>query len=171
VIAYADESEGELIFQTILGLVSIALIGWFVSGLYARVRRLPSQTAPALVLIGGTAFALLVFLAMTIWSAPLIDFPGEGEADAMAEAYLLIDDIGWVTLGGAGVGAALMAIAASVAALRAGAVPAWLGWLGAIAGLLSAATVAFFGIFAWMAWILVASILMLYASSTRGRAK
>jgi len=161
VIAYAEDNEGDLIAWVVTALVSIPLVGWFVSGLYARVRRLESQTAPALVLAGGTAFALLFFLAFTIWSAPLIDFPGRADATTAANAYLLIDDIGWVTLGGGGIGFALMAVAASIAALRSGVVPTWLGWLGAIVGLASAATIAFFGIFAWIAWILVTSILLL----------
>jgi hypothetical protein len=161
VIAFADDEEAGLIRLLVFALVSIPLLLWFVSGLYARVRRLQSQTAPALVLAGGTAFALFFFLAFTIWSAPLLDFPGEADATAAANAYLLIDDIGWVVLGGAGVAFALMAVAASVTALRSGVVPTWLGWLGAIAGLAAAATIAFVGIFAWIAWILVASLLLL----------
>jgi len=74
---------------------------------------------------------------------------------------LLIDDIGWVTLGGGGVAFALMAIAASIAALRSGVIPTWLGWLSAVVGLAAAATIASVGIFAWIAWILVASVLLL----------
>lgn len=112
------------------------------------------------MLAGGTAFALLFFLAFMIWNGPLLDFP-EGDATAEANAYLLIDDLGWFALAGGGIAFALMASAASVAALRSGAVPTWLGWLGAVVGLASAATLAFVGIFAWIAWILVASILLL----------
>jgi uncharacterized protein involved in cysteine biosynthesis len=81
---------------------------------------------------------------------------------AQAEAYLGYDDVGWFLLGGAGVGAAVMCVPASIAAIRAG-VPTWLGWLGVVAGLASLATVAFFGIFAWLAWIAVASVAMLVA--------
>jgi hypothetical protein len=113
------------------------------------------------VLAGGTAFALLFFLAVTIWSAPLIDFPGDGDATAEANAYLTIDDVGWFSLGGAGVAFALMAVAASIAALRARAVPTWLGWVSLIVGVAAAATIAFFGIFAWLAWILGVSLLLL----------
>ncbi len=165
VIATAEDKEGELIASFVFALVSIPLLLWFVSGLHARVRRLQSQTAPALVLAGGTAFALFFFLAFTIWSAPLLDFPGQADATAAANAYLLIDDIGWTILGGGGVAFALMALAASIAALKSRAVPTWLGWLSAIVGLAAAATIAFVGIFAWIAWILVASILLLVRRS------
>jgi len=161
VIAYADKHEGEVVAQALLGLVSIPLVLWFVSGLYARLRRLPSQTAPALVLGGGTAFTVLLFAALTIWSAPLADFPGDADPTAAANAYLLIDDIGWFALGGAGVAFAVMSVAASVAALKSSIVPAWLGWLGAIVGLVSAATIAFVGLFAWIAWTLGVSLLLL----------
>jgi hypothetical protein len=79
-----------------------------------------------------------------------------------AESYLAIDDIGWFLFGAAGVGAAIMAVPASIAAMRAG-LPKWLGWLGVVAGVASLGTVAFLGMFAWMAWIAVASIILLVA--------
>jgi hypothetical protein len=161
VISAAADHDTKLVLQALIGLVSIPLLLWFVAGLHARVRRLPSETAPGLVLAGGTAFTLLLFLAVTIWSAPLIDFPGKGDATAEANAYLTIDDVGWFSLGGAGIAFALMAVAASVAALRARVVPTWLGWVSLILGVLAAATIAFFGIFAWLAWILGVSLLLL----------
>ena len=80
-----------------------------------------------------------------------------------AEAYLTIDEIGWWLLGGAGIGAAVMAVPASLAALRGRLVPSWLGWLGVVLGVCSLATVAFFGMFAWLAWLAIASIAMLLA--------
>jgi len=161
VIAYAEGNERELTVQAVTGLVAIPLLLWFVSGLHARVRRLESQTAPALVLAGGTGFALLLFTAVAIWSAPLLQFPGDADPTAAANAYLLIDDLGWVLLGGAGVAFAVMAVAASVAALRSAVVPAWLGWIGAVVGLAAAATILFVGILAWLAWTLLVSVLLL----------
>jgi hypothetical protein len=161
VIANADGQDGRYVALAIFGLVSIPLVLWFVAGLHARVRRLQSQTAPALVLAGGIAFALLAFMAFEIWAGPIVDFPGEADPTISANAYIALSSVGWMVLAGAGVAFALMALAASIAALKSRAVPTWLGWLGAIVGLLSAATIAFFGIFAWMAWILVASLLFL----------
>lgn len=157
----AADKEFELGLQAVVGLVSVPLLLWFVAGLYVRVGRLTSRTAPALVLAGGTGFALLFFLAITIWSAPLIDFPGKADEIAAANAYLTIDDVGWFSLGGAGLSFAVMAVAASIAGLRARALPTWLGWVSLILGVAAAATIAFFGIFAWLAWILVASVLLL----------
>ena len=117
------------------------------------------------MLIGGTLFTLCFALCWTIWTAPLLDLPNDRTAAlAQARAYLAVDDIGWFVLGAAGIGAAVLAVASSVAATRGG-MPAWLGWLGVLAGIASLATVAFFGLFAWMAWIAAASIVMLVSRS------
>jgi len=51
-----------------------------------------------------------------------------------------------------------MTLAASVAAIKAGAVAKWIGIVGAIVGVFAGATITFFGIFAWLAWILVYSV-------------
>lgn len=160
--AYAADNEAYEVGVVMFMLVSLGLLGWFVSGLHARVRRMESQTAPALVLYGGAAFALLLFLATTVWNAPLIGFDeGVGSAETRAAVIFLLEDVGWAMLSGAGVGAALMAVSASLAALRSRVVPAWLGWIGVVVGALAALTFLWFGIFAWLLWILVASTLML----------
>jgi hypothetical protein len=50
-----------------------------------------------------------------------------------------------------------MIIAASVAAMRAAAIPKWAGWLGVLAGILALASILFFTQLAIAIWILVAS--------------
>ena len=163
VAAYATSHEGWTIAVALFALVSIPLGGAFVAGLHSRLRRLATATESTLVLIGGVVFILSFALAWTIWTAPLVDMPQDPtRAIAQAEAYLGINDIAWFLLGAAGIGAAMMAVPASLAALRGG-LPGWLGWLGVAAGIGSLATVSFFGIFAWMAWIAAASIVLLVA--------
>jgi hypothetical protein len=49
-------------------------------------------------------------------------------------------------------------IAASLAALRAGAVATWAGWLGIVAGILTLGLIIFFPWFVLGVWILVVSI-------------
>ena len=162
VVAYATSHEGWIVALGLFALATIVLAGAFVAGLHARLREVASSTESTMILIGGIAFALSLALSFIVWTGPLIDVPADqARALAQAEAYLAIDDIGWFLLGAAGIGAALMAVAASAAALRGRVVPGWLGWLGIAAGIASFATVAFFGMFAWMAWIAVASIAML----------
>jgi hypothetical protein len=161
VVAYAQSHEGWSVAIALFGLASIAFGGAFFAGLYGRLHGIATATESALVLIGGTLFTLCFALCWTLWTAPLLDMPGDHAAAlAEAQAYLGYDDVGWFTLGMAGVAAAVMAVPASLAAIRGG-LPAWLGWLGVTVGFASIATVAFFGMFAWMAWILVASLVLL----------
>jgi hypothetical protein len=132
----------------------------FTAGLAARLAGVATTTESALVLIGGAFFTLCFALCWILWTAPLADVSSDrGIALLEAQAYLSYDDVGWFVLGAGGVAAAVMAIPASLAAIRAG-LPAWLGWLGVLAGVGSLATVAFFGMFAWMAWIAVASLVL-----------
>jgi hypothetical protein len=68
------------------------------------------------------------------------------------------DDAGWVLHASGGVGLAVMIIAASLAGLRAAAVPVWAGWLGVVVGILSLGLIVFFPWFLAAAWIVVVSV-------------
>jgi len=166
-VAYAQTHDGWLVAIGLFGVASIALAGAFVAGVHARLREVATPTESALIVAGGIAFSVGSVLLMKMWAAPLVDMPDEPTlAIAQEQAYLSYDDIGWFVFGAAGVGAFVMAVAASFAAMRAG-LPRWLGWLGVVAGILSLGGIAFLGMFAWMAWFTVASVVMLVA---RGRA-
>jgi hypothetical protein len=169
VVSYANEKSGWNDLALIFALISLILLGWFVSGLYTRLRRVEAGEWSVMALVGGVAFTVLFFTAITIWTAPLTELDNETASlqTAQAETYLAIDDVGWVLLGGAGIGAGLMIIAASLVALRTGSVPAWAGWIGVALGVVSLATIAFVGIFAWLAWLLIASVGMLIPSVKR----
>ena len=117
VVAYAASHESWILAMAFFGLAVIPLGGVFVAALHARLRGIATATESTLVLIGGIAFTLSFSLALTIWSAPLTDIAGAREL-AVADAYLAIDDIGWFLFGASGVGVAMMAIPASLAALR-----------------------------------------------------
>lgn len=160
VVAYARSHEAWTIAILLFGLASVALGGAFTAGLHARLQSVATATESALVLVGGTVFTLCFAFCWIMWTAPLADMAADDSiALAEAQAYLAHDDVGWFVLAASGVAAALMAVPASLAAIRGG-LPAWLGWLGVAAGIASLATVAFFGMFAWMAWIAVASIVL-----------
>jgi hypothetical protein len=163
VVATASDHRGWAILVMLVALASVALAGGFVAGLHTRLRELTTPTESSLVLIGGIVFTVCYPLALFMFQAPLVDMPdNHARALVEGEAYLTYDDAAWVAFAAAGVGAALMAVAASLAAIRGG-VPKWLGWLGVLAGLVSLATIMFVGLFAWTAWILVASIVLLVA--------
>jgi hypothetical protein len=167
VVAYAAAHEGWTLGILFFALGSIILSAAFVAGIHDRLRDALTPIEGVLVLIGGSVFAFCFALCWIVWGAPLVDLPDDpARALAQAEAYLGYDDVGWFLLAAAGVGAALMAVPASLAAMRCG-LPAWLGWLGVAAGIGSLATVAFLGMFAWMAWIAVASIVLLAVPGER----
>jgi hypothetical protein len=163
VIEYAQSHEAWTVAIALFGIASVGLGAAFVAGLYDRLHAVATRAESVLVLIGGTLFTICFALCWTIWTAPLVDTPGDSAADlAGAQAYLSYDDIGWFVLAMAGVAATVMIVPASLAAIRAG-LPVWLGWLGVLAGIASLGTVAFLGMFAWMAWIAVASVVLLVA--------
>lgn len=162
VARFAARNDDWMVISLVFGLLSLLLLVWFVGGLYVRLRAVAAGAESVVVLVGGLILTLLFFLAITIWSAPLVDFESDSAAaEGQALTYLTIDDIGWVVLGGAGVGAGLMAIAASVAALRSRLIPAWAGWLGVALGVVALATIVFVGLFGWLIWIVLASLVML----------
>jgi len=163
VVAKVSDHKTWAVVVLVYALASIGLAGGFVAGLHTRLRAVTTELESSLVLIGGIVFAVCFPLALVFFQAPLADMPDDhARALAEAEAYLTFDDAAWVTLAAAGVGAALMAVPASLAAIRSG-VPRWLGWLGILAGILSLATFVVIGMIAWALWILVASIVLLVA--------
>jgi len=163
IVATASDHSTWVNIVLAFALVSVALAGGFVAGLHTRLREIATPGESALILVGGIVFTVCFPLALFMFQAPLVDMPGDhARALVEAEAYLTYDDAAWVAFAAAGVGAALMAIPASLAAIRGG-VPKWLGWLGVFGGIASLATIFFVGMFAWLAWILVASIVLLVA--------
>ena len=121
------------------------------------LRAVATDTESALILIGGAAFTLCSAFCWISWLGPLDGITVDEQLAPAAGVRLpRLRRRRSFFLGSTGVGAALMAVQASLAAMKAG-LPSWLGWPGVAAGLLSAATIVFFGIFGWMAWIAVAS--------------
>jgi hypothetical protein len=166
VVTFVEGPEAWLVTAMIAGLVSLLLLGWFVAGLAIRLRGVGAEPEAAVAVVGGIIFTLLSFIALTLFIAPTLgiteDDQTAAEKLATASTLLSIDDVGWVSLGGSGVGAGMMAIAASLGALRTRSAPAWAGWVGVLLGVLSLGTIAFFGIFGWLAWILFAALGMLF---------
>ena len=124
VVAWATTHRTWNVALLLFAVASIGLGGMFVAGLHARLRAVATDTESALVLIGGTAFTLCFAFCWISWLGPLDGIAADEQlALAQASAYLAYDDVGWFFLGSAGVGAALMAVPASLAAMRAGCRP------------------------------------------------
>lgn len=144
---------------------------WFLSSLRQTIRRLEGDDG---ILTGLTSMGGLVYVALCL-AAVAVDTGIRTMSDDTYHHQVFpgiihaADDASWLlhASGGAGLGA--MIIAASLAGLRAGAVPRWAGWLGIVAGIISLALIIFFPWFVAAIWILVVSIGM-FVRSTRGGA-
>jgi hypothetical protein len=133
---------------------------WFLSALRQGVRRLEVDDGflTGLTTIGGVVYASLTLAALAVETGIRTMSDDTYHHTVYPGLIHAADDVSWVLHASGGAGAAAMVIAASLAALRARAVPTWSGWLGIVAGILSLALIAFFPWFVFGIWILVVSI-------------
>jgi hypothetical protein len=133
---------------------------WFVSALRQTIRRLEGDDGflSTLTTIGGTVYATLSLAALAVNAGIRTMSDDTYHHQVFPGLIHAADDAGWVLHATGGAGAATMIIAASVAGMRARAVPGWVGWLGVLAGILSLALIVFFPWFVLAIWVLVVSI-------------
>jgi hypothetical protein len=132
---------------------------WFLSALRRTVRRLEGDDGflTGLTTIGGVVYASLSLAALAVTDGIRTMSDDTYHHQVFPGLIHAADDVGWVLHASGGAGAAAMIIAASLAGLRARAVPSWAGWLGVVAGILTLALVTFFPWFILAIWILVVS--------------
>jgi hypothetical protein len=133
---------------------------WFLSSLRRTVRRLEGEDGflTALTTIGGAVYAALAFAALAVNMGIRTMSDDTYRHQVFPGLIHAADDVGYVLHATGGAGAAAMIIAASLAALRAAAVPSWAGWLGIAAGILALASIVFFPQLAIAIWLLVVSV-------------
>jgi hypothetical protein len=161
IIAYYSSSShrDKISFGWIVAGLGIFFFLWFLAALRQTIRRLEGGDGflTALTTIGGSIYAALAFvaLALNVGVRTMSDdtfhhtvYPGLIHA---------ADDASYMIHATGGAGAGAMIIAASVAAMRARAVPTWAGWLGILAGILGIFSILFFTQAAIGIWILVVS--------------
>jgi hypothetical protein len=158
---YSDSGHRDRIhIGWLLASLGIFFFLWFVSALRRTVRRLEGDDGflTALTTIGGVVYAALALAALAVDDAIRTMSDDTYQHRVFPSLIHAADDLGWVMHASGGAGAGAMIIAASLAALRARAVPGWAGWLGIVAGILALALVAFFPWFVLAIWLLVVSI-------------
>lgn len=133
---------------------------WFLSVLRKTIRRLEGEDGllTSVVSFGGLAYAALSLAAIAVDTGIRTMSDDTYHHQVFPGLIHAADDTSWLlhASGAAGLGA--MIIAASLAALRAAAVPRWAAWLGVAAGILSLFLIMFFPWFVAAIWILVVSI-------------
>jgi hypothetical protein len=133
---------------------------WFLSALRQSIRRLEADDGflTGLATMGGVVYATLSLAALAVETGIRTMSDDTYQHQVFPAIIHAADDAAWVLHASGGVGLGAMIIAASLAALRARAVPTWAGWLGIVVGILGLGLVIFFPWFLVAIWILVVSI-------------
>ena len=164
VIAYYQDSghRDRISIGWIVAGLGIFFFLWFLSSLRRAVRRWEGDDGflTALTTIGGAIYATLAFAAIAI-NVGIRTMSDDTYHHTVYPGLIhAADDASYVLHATGGAGASAMIIAATLAAMRATAIPKWAGWLGIIAGILALASIIFFPQAAIALWILIVSGLL-----------
>lgn len=140
---------------------------WFLSALRRAVNELEAGDGflSGLVTIGGSVYATLTLAGLAVDTGIRTMSDDTYHHTVYPGLIHAADDASWVLHASGGAGLAAMIVAASLAALRAAAVPRWAGWLGIVVGVLSLGLIIFFPWFVAAIWVLVVSIGMFARAS------
>jgi hypothetical protein len=161
VIAYYSDSghRDKISIGWLVAGLGVFFFLWFLAALRRTVRRQEGEDGylTALTTIGGAVYAALALAALAV-NMGIRTMSDDTYRDQVFPGLIhAANDAGYILHATGGAGAAAMIIGASLAAMRARAVPAWAGWLGILAGILALGSIAFFPQLAIAIWILVAS--------------
>ena len=175
VIAYYSDSghRNKIMFGWLVAGLGIFFFLWFLASLRQAVRRVEGGDGflTALTTIGGVIYAALAFaaIALNVGVRTMSDdtykhtvYPGLIHA---------ANDASYVLHATGGAGAAAMIIAATLAFMRAGAIPKWSGWVGIVLGVLALASIIFFPQAAIGIWLLAVSIWLFVRSGREGETR
>jgi hypothetical protein len=174
IIAYYSDSghRKRMNIGWLLAGLGLFFFLWFLSALRRTIQRLEGEDGilTGVVSFGGLAYAALSLAAIGLETGIKTMSDDTYHHQVFPGIIHAADDAGWLlhASGAAGLGA--MIIAASLAALRAAAVPRWAGWLGVVAGIISLFLIVFFPWFVAGIWILVVSIGMFVRAGREGAA-
>ena len=120
-------------------------------------------TLSALVFGPGIAFVALLVAGSAISRAPAA-LADQDEFTLDANTAEMLDAAGYLAIVGGVMLASVLVLAASTAALRTGALPAWLGWVGLVVAVAMLFAIFFFPILAFLAWVLAVSLVLTVAA-------
>ncbi len=162
IISYYSHSGNRLSINIgwLLAALGLLFFLWFVAALRQTVRRLEGDDGllATLTTIGGTVYVTLALAAVALEDGVRTMSDDTFHHQVFPALIHAADDAGWMFQASSGAGAGTMIIAASLAGLRARAVPGWAGWLGVAAGIVSLGLLLFFPWFVLAVWVLVVSI-------------
>ena len=169
IIAYYSDSghRNRMNIGWLLAGLGLFFFLWFVSALRQAIRRLEAEDGffTGLATIGGVVYATLSLAALAVETGIRTMSDDTYHHTVYPGLIHAADDAAWVLHASGGAGLAAMIVAASLAAVRARAVPTWAGWLGVVVGILSLGLLIFFPWFLAAIWVLVVSIAMFLRAS------
>jgi hypothetical protein len=144
----------------VLATLGVFAFLWFLSALRRAVRGLEGEDGflTSLTTIGGAIYATLTLAGLAVNDGIRTMSDDTYRHTVYPGLIHAADDVGWMLHAAGGVAAGAMILAATIAAMRAGAVQTWIGWLSVVAGILSLALLTFFPWFVLALWIVVVSI-------------
>ncbi|HZO63239.1 MAG TPA: hypothetical protein VFB35_09710 [Gaiellaceae bacterium] len=157
---YADSGHRDRIsLGWVVAGLGVFCFLWFLSTLRRAVRRWEGEDGflTTLATIGGAVYATLALAALAVNMGIRTMSDDTYRHTVFPDLIHAADDASYILHATGGAGAAAMIIAASIAAMRAGAVRAWAGWLGVAAGIVGLASILFFTQLAIAIWIVVVS--------------
>jgi hypothetical protein len=161
VIAYYSDSghRDKIGIAWIIAGLGVFFFLWFLSALRRTIRRLEGEDGflTALTTIGGAIYATLAFAAIAVNMGIRTMSDDTYHHTVYPGLIHAADDAGYILHATGGAGASAMILAASLAAMRAGAIRSWVGWLGIVAGILALGSILFFPQLAIAIWILIVS--------------
>jgi hypothetical protein len=162
---YADGGHRDRItLGWILVILGVFLFLWFLGSLRQTLRRLEGDgLLTGVATMGGVVYAALTVAGISVNFGIKTMSDDTFRHTVYPELIHAADDTWYVLHATGGIGAGAMIIAASLIALRARAVPAWLGLGGVVAGILALASIAFFPQFLIALWLGVVGILLFLA--------
>jgi hypothetical protein len=157
---YSDSGHRDRVaFGWVVAGLGVFFFLWFLSSLRRTVRRHEGDDGflTALTTIGGAVYATLALAALAVNQGIRTMSDDTYRHQVFPGLIHAANDASYILHASGGAGASAMIIAASLAAMRAAAVRAWVGWLGIVAGILALGSIAFFPQAAIGIWILVVS--------------
>lgn len=159
IIAYYSDSghRDRISIGWVVGGLGVFFFLWFLAALRRAVRRWEGEDGylTTLSTIGGAVYATLALSALAINMGIRTMSDDTYHHTVYPGLIHAADDASYILHATGGAGAAAMIIAASLAAMRAGVVRAWIGWLGVAAGIVGLASILFFTQAAIAIWIVV----------------
>ena len=161
VIAYYSKSShrDKINIGWIIAGLGVFFFLWFLGALRQTIRRLEGEDGflTAVTTIGGAIYATLAFGALAL-NAGIRTMSDDTFHHTVYPGLIhAADDASYMMHATGGAGASAMILAATIAGMRARAIPGWAGWLGILAGLLALFSIIFFPQAAIGIWILVVS--------------